>query len=239
MNTDDVSGTSPCGDTEASLAELALGILPGDGRGRVLAHLEGCERCRVEAEGLTTTADALLHLGPEIEPPFGLEVRLFDRLGDSVPNPGLNVARRRMGRSCYPRPRPASSRTQQDSTGAQPCPLLPVGALRATSMTCCFVETAWSRYVISIRSQRRGRRFESVHLHRKAQVRGLKVDRRGELANQRAARKYPSTFVDMVTLLRRALARTRCPIQLARGLPTGGQREEPLPLRTAPFATRP
>ena len=46
----DVSGISRCEDTEASLAELALGILPGDERARVLAHLEGCERCQLQAE---------------------------------------------------------------------------------------------------------------------------------------------------------------------------------------------
>ena len=48
---------------------------------------------------LTATADTLLHLAPEIEPPLGLEVRLFERLGVSVPNPEVKVARRRIGGS--------------------------------------------------------------------------------------------------------------------------------------------
>ncbi|MGB7051571.1 MAG: zf-HC2 domain-containing protein [Acidimicrobiales bacterium] len=99
MNTDEVSGRDPCEDTEASLAELALGILPGDERARMLAHLEGCERCQVEAERLTATADTLLHLAPEIEPPLGLEVRLFERLDVSVPTSESKVARKRIGGS--------------------------------------------------------------------------------------------------------------------------------------------
>jgi hypothetical protein len=99
MSSNEVSGRSPCDDTEASLAELALGILPGDERARVLAHLEGCERCQVEAERLTATADTLLHLAPDIEPPLGLEVSLFERLGVSVPNPEIKVARKRIGGS--------------------------------------------------------------------------------------------------------------------------------------------
>ncbi len=97
MSADKLSGRSPCDETQASLAELALGILPGDERARVLAHLEGCERCQNEAERLTGTVDAMLQLAPEIEPPLGLEVRLFERLGISGPNP--EVARKRVGGS--------------------------------------------------------------------------------------------------------------------------------------------
>jgi hypothetical protein len=99
MNADDIGNEGACGDTEASLAELALGILPGDERARVLAHLEGCERCQIEAERLSATADTLLHLAPEVEPPLGLEVRLFERLGVPVPDPEGNIARRRLGGS--------------------------------------------------------------------------------------------------------------------------------------------
>jgi hypothetical protein len=99
MSADDIDNEGVCGDTEASLAELALGILPGDERARVLAHLEGCERCQVEVERLSATADTLLHLAPEVEPPLGLEVRLFERLGVSVPDPESTMARRRLGGS--------------------------------------------------------------------------------------------------------------------------------------------
>jgi hypothetical protein len=48
---------------------------------------------------LTLTADTLLQLAPQVEPPIGLEARLFERLGVSVPNPEVNVARRRISGS--------------------------------------------------------------------------------------------------------------------------------------------
>jgi anti-sigma factor ChrR (cupin superfamily) len=81
MRADEIGAKNSCDDAEASLAEQALGILLGDERAQVMTHLEACERCRVEAERLTATADSLLHLAPEIEPPLGLEVRLFQRQG--------------------------------------------------------------------------------------------------------------------------------------------------------------
>jgi hypothetical protein len=88
-----------CDDTEASLAELALGILSGEERARVLAHLEDCERCRVEAERLTATADSLLYLAPAVEPPLGLEVKLFEQLGVTVPTSDRKVASRSISAS--------------------------------------------------------------------------------------------------------------------------------------------
>jgi hypothetical protein len=99
MNADHPGGNVACVDVEGSLAELALGILPGDERAIVLAHLDGCKRCQAEAERLTLTADNLLQLAPEVEPPVGLEVRLFERLGVSIPDSGVSVARRRISGS--------------------------------------------------------------------------------------------------------------------------------------------
>jgi Putative zinc-finger len=96
MNADHLSGKVACADVEESLAELALGILPGDERAIVLSHLSICKRCQAEAEKLTLTADTLLQLAPEVEPPVGFEVRLFERLGVSVPDAEVNVARRRI-----------------------------------------------------------------------------------------------------------------------------------------------
>src|SRR5580658_841235 len=95
MSTDRPSGKVACVDVEGSLAELALGVLPGDERAVVLAHLESCERCQAESERLTLTADTLLQLAPEVEAPLGFEVRLFERLGISE----VNVARTRIGGS--------------------------------------------------------------------------------------------------------------------------------------------
>jgi hypothetical protein len=95
MSADQTRGNVACVDIEGSLAELTLGILPGDERSIVLAHLDGCKRCQAEVERLTLTADTLLQLAPEVEPPVGFEVRLFERLGVE-PEPEVNVARRRI-----------------------------------------------------------------------------------------------------------------------------------------------
>lgn len=83
-----MSGRNLCEDMDASISGMAIGILLGNERSRMLAHLEGCERCQIEAERIAVTADFLLQLVPEIEPPLGFEVRLFERLGVSVPNSG-------------------------------------------------------------------------------------------------------------------------------------------------------
>ncbi|HEY7916586.1 MAG TPA: zf-HC2 domain-containing protein [Acidimicrobiales bacterium] len=98
MSADHLNSRDTCADVEQSLPELALGILSGEERAMALAHLESCERCQGEAERLALTADMLLQLAPEVEPPLGLEVRLFERLGVSVPDPEAGVARRRIGR---------------------------------------------------------------------------------------------------------------------------------------------
>jgi Putative zinc-finger len=96
MSADHLSGKAACVEVEGSLAELALGVLPGDDRAVVLAHMESCKRCQAEAERLTLTADTLLQLAPQGEPPVGFEVRLFERLGVAEAIPDVNVARRRI-----------------------------------------------------------------------------------------------------------------------------------------------
>jgi hypothetical protein len=63
------------------LAELALGILTGRDRALTLAHVESCPRCADELEHLSRTADAIVAVAPETEPPMGFEVRLFSRMG--------------------------------------------------------------------------------------------------------------------------------------------------------------
>lgn len=70
-----------CEDYESELAELALGVLTGRDRARVLAHVESCPRCAEELEVLSRTADSVLQAAPEMEPPLGFEVRLFERMG--------------------------------------------------------------------------------------------------------------------------------------------------------------
>ena len=70
-----------CEDYADELAELALGVLTGRDRARVLAHVETCARCAEELETLSRTADSVLRAAPEMEPPLGFEVRLFERMG--------------------------------------------------------------------------------------------------------------------------------------------------------------
>jgi hypothetical protein len=70
-----------CDDYENELAELALGVLTGRERARVLAHVESCPRCAEELESLSRTADSIVQAAPQMEPPLGFEVRLFERMG--------------------------------------------------------------------------------------------------------------------------------------------------------------
>ena len=70
-----------CERHRAELSELALGVLTGRDRARVLAHVEACPRCAEELEQLSRAADAVVQAAPESEPPIGFEVRLFERMG--------------------------------------------------------------------------------------------------------------------------------------------------------------
>jgi hypothetical protein len=70
-----------CENYENELAELALGVLTGRERARVLSHVESCPRCAEELEILSRTADSIVQAAPQMEPPLGFEVRLFERIG--------------------------------------------------------------------------------------------------------------------------------------------------------------
>ncbi len=64
-----------CAQRQDDLAALALGALTGHDRAQVLAHLEGCPQCASTLEELSATADALVDLIPEAEPPEGFSER--------------------------------------------------------------------------------------------------------------------------------------------------------------------
>lgn len=64
-----------------ALPELALGVLTGRARAEALSHVESCPRCADELEQLSRVADTVVQAAPDIEPPVGFEVRLFERMG--------------------------------------------------------------------------------------------------------------------------------------------------------------
>ena len=53
--------------------ELALGIISGDERAELIAHAASCVGCRQLIEDLSVTADRILLIAPEHEPPVGFE----------------------------------------------------------------------------------------------------------------------------------------------------------------------
>jgi hypothetical protein len=64
-----------CEETRALAAELALGIVEGEERGRALEHLAECPDCRRRVEELAEVADEVLLLAPHAEVPVGFEER--------------------------------------------------------------------------------------------------------------------------------------------------------------------
>jgi len=83
-------------DTCRELApELALGLLGGDERAAVLAHLQGCERCRDDVAALTGLHERMRTLVPPLEPPAGFETCVLTRLARAGRlQPGPSWARR-------------------------------------------------------------------------------------------------------------------------------------------------
>ena len=68
-----------CEDVRDVAAELALGSATGEERAHALVHIAECAECRALVEELSRTADSLLLLGPEREPPIGFETRAMAR----------------------------------------------------------------------------------------------------------------------------------------------------------------
>jgi hypothetical protein len=80
-----------CQETREMAAELALGIVEGEERGRALQHLADCPDCRAEVEKFSDVADDLLLLAPHREAPVGFESRV---LGELLPAPQRKRRRR-------------------------------------------------------------------------------------------------------------------------------------------------
>jgi hypothetical protein len=68
-----------CLEVRELAPELALGLVSGADRAHALTHLASCTECRMLVEGLSRTADTLLLLAPEAEPPIGFESRAMSR----------------------------------------------------------------------------------------------------------------------------------------------------------------
>jgi len=73
--------SADCAKMRELAPELALGVLVGAERGWALAHLAGCPECQHLVEEMSETADALLLLAPQAEPPLGFESRILARIG--------------------------------------------------------------------------------------------------------------------------------------------------------------
>lgn len=80
-----------CEETREMAADLALGIVEGEERGRALQHLAECPDCRAEVEKHSELADELLLLAPQREAPVGFESRV---LGELLPAPKSKRRRR-------------------------------------------------------------------------------------------------------------------------------------------------
>jgi len=72
--------------------ELALGIAAGEQRARALAHLATCAECRTLVDELSRTADSMLLLGPQKEPPIGFESQAISRVRGMRPRQRLRIA---------------------------------------------------------------------------------------------------------------------------------------------------
>jgi len=69
-----------CAAARRLAPDLALGLLPGAERARLLAHLAGCPSCDALVAELADVADSLLLLAPGADPPPGFESAVLARI---------------------------------------------------------------------------------------------------------------------------------------------------------------
>ncbi len=69
-----------CAEVREQAPEFALGLLDGDARAEVVHHIDGCPACRTVVLELAETADAMVLLAPEAEPPAGFERRVMEQI---------------------------------------------------------------------------------------------------------------------------------------------------------------
>lgn len=96
-----MSGAS-CDEVRAAAAELALGVLDGEERARVLAHARGCAACRAHLDELAVVAREILTAAPVHEPPPGFESRVLEALAPARPRDARGGLRRRRRVAAWP-----------------------------------------------------------------------------------------------------------------------------------------
>lgn len=115
-----------CDFVESVAAEFALGSLTGADRSIAIAHLDACDRCRALVKHLSSAADSLLLMAPEMEPPAGFEVRLLARreraMSGAASPVGVSVAA------------PAANEISASITPLRPRARLAVGAVAAAAV---------------------------------------------------------------------------------------------------------
>jgi len=87
-----MSGTA-CDEIRSAAAELALGVLDGEERARVLEHARGCAACRAHLDELAVVAQEILTAAPAREPPPGFESRVLAALEPARPRRAARLRR--------------------------------------------------------------------------------------------------------------------------------------------------
>jgi hypothetical protein len=83
----DSPSDSDCERCRRHAAEFASGVLWGRERAEVLVHLERCERCQSRVRELALTAQRLVDLVPEVDPPAGFEQRVLAAIASAASSP--------------------------------------------------------------------------------------------------------------------------------------------------------
>ena len=87
-----------CHDVRWLAAEFALGVLPGDERAAVLAHLERCAPCRAEVDELASAADEVLLAAPTEAPSPDFAERVTRSIAAHEAHDERGVRSRRLSR---------------------------------------------------------------------------------------------------------------------------------------------
>ena len=75
----------PCDEIRAAAPELALGVLDGEERARILDHASACPGCRAHLAELAVVAQEVLGAAPAHEPSPGFESRVLDAVREDRP----------------------------------------------------------------------------------------------------------------------------------------------------------